>query len=189
MEEKRFNPKKLNKLNNPERLIQLPPEFIKEKVGLSNPKSIIDIGAGTGFFSIPFAEFFKESTVYACDISDIMINWMKENISPKYKNILPLEMKDNSIPLKDNMADFVFMINLHHELGNPTKLLDECNRLLKQGGKIAISDWKKEKMEQGPSFELRYEVNVVKDQLITSGFDKIKIYNELSKNYLIVAEK
>ena len=189
MEEKRFNPKKLDKLNNPMRFKALPPEFIIKKAAIENPEVIIDLGAGTGFYSAPFAEIYKLCRIYACDISEIMINWMQENLSPKYDNIIPLKTEDNSVPLNNNIADFLFMINLHHELDSPAKMLNECFRLLKPKGKIAISDHKKEKTEHGPSIELRYAPNEVKEQLLAAGFEKISIHSELSNNYLIIAEK
>lgn len=189
MEEKRFNPKNLDRLNNPMRYKALPPEFIIKNAALQNPKVIIDLGAGTGFYSVPMAEFYKNSKIYACDISNVMVDWMQENISIQHSNIIPLKMEDNSVPLDSNIADFLFMINLHHELDSPERALKECYRLLKSKGTIAISDWKKENTEQGPSIELRYEATVVKEQLLAAGFEKISIHTELPTNFLIFAEK
>ena len=189
MTEKRFDPKKLNKLNNPDRLKQLPPEFIIEKAGLKNLKTMVDVGAGTGFFSIQFAEKFKDSTIHACDISDVMISWMKENVSPKYDSVIPAKMNDNEIPLNDNVGDFVLMINLHHELDNPVKMLTDCKRVLKKGGKIAIVDWKKEEMEMGPPYEIRCEANSIKEHLVKSGFNHVQIHDDLKYYNLLIAEK
>ena len=189
MEKKRFDPEQLNKLNNPARLEEIPPAFIMEKADIRDPRVIIDIGAGTGFFSIPFAYLFKESHVYACDISETMVNWMKENLRPRHNNVTIFQMEDNAVPLESHIADLLFMINLHHELEHPAKMLHETHRLLKTGGKIAISDWKKENTEQGPSLEIRYHPEKVKEQMKATGFHNIKIYHELPNNYLIVAEK
>ena len=189
MEEKRFNPKKLHKLNNPDRLKALPPEFILEKTGIDHPEVIIDLGAGTGFYSTPFADLFEQSKIYACDISHIMIDWMRENISPKYENIIPTKMEGNLVPLESGIADFLFMINLHHELDHPEKTLLECHRLLKPKGRQAISDWKKEKTEQGPPLELRVEPEEIKKHLLAAGFKDIHIYTELSDNYFVTARK
>ncbi len=189
MGSKIFNPEKLHKLNHPGRLESIPPKFILEKVGLENPEIIIDLGAGTGFFSAPISKVFQEAKIYACDISDIMINWMEENIAPKHNNITPLKMEDSSIPLDDNNADFLFMINLHHELGNPSKTLNECHRLLKPKAKIAISDWKKTETQRGPSVQIKVAPETIKEQLLSAGFENISIYNDLETNYLVVAEK
>ena len=58
MNDKRFDPKKLHKLNNPDRLLDLPPQYIWDKLNLqlTGADTFVDIGAGTGFFSIPFAD-------------------------------------------------------------------------------------------------------------------------------------
>ena len=45
---------------------------------------------------------------------------LKENVSPKYPNIVPIKTEEHYVPLDDGIADLVFMINLHHELDNPS---------------------------------------------------------------------
>ena len=186
--DKRFDPRKLDRLNNPERYKALSPEFIAEKAGLGKPEVIIDLGAGTGFYSIPFAKMYESSKIYALDISDIMIDWMVKNLSHDYSNIIPLKINDNEIPLDAGIADFLFMINLHHELESPGKMLGECSRVLKSTGKIAISDWKKIETEHGPPIEIRYKAEEVEEQLIAAGFRNIRVFN-LATNFLIIADK
>jgi ubiquinone/menaquinone biosynthesis C-methylase UbiE len=188
MHEKRFDPKKLERLNNSERYKDLPPDLIIEKAALEQPDVIIDLGAGTGFYSIPFAQRFPHSKIYACDISSVMIEWMKQNIVKKYNNIIPLTMNDSDVPLADGIADFLFTIHLHHELDNPVKTLEECRRLLKTGAKIVISDWKKTKTEHGPPLEIRCEPKEVEKHLTDAGFSNVEIYTELKNDFLITAE-
>jgi len=143
MDEKKFDPKKLQKLNDPDRLLDIPPEYIWNKLNLKNPDILVDIGAGTGFFSISFVGYTMNGKVFACDLSYIMIEWMKDNVCPKYPNIIPLKMEERAVPLEDGLADLVYMINLHHELEAPDKILKESYRLLKKNGKIFVVDWKK----------------------------------------------
>lgn len=189
MTDKKFNPQKLDKLNNPERLKEFPADFIIQQTSLNNPKVIMDIGAGTALFSKSFAQKYSDCSVYACDISDIMIDWMKENIVHQYQNIIPVKMDENKTPLEDGIADFLFMVNLHHELDSPEKMLNECYRLLKPEGKIAISDWRKEETGHGPSLDIRYEPSQIIDQLNNIGFQKIKIFKEFPNNFLVIAQK
>jgi len=188
MENKRFNPKKLQKLNNPKRLEAIPPGLIAEKIKIDHPLVIIDWGAGTGLFSRAFSEIYPESRIYACDIAEEMIEWMTANLT-SYKNIVPLKMNGNEVPLEDEIADMIVMINLHHELDNHIKILNECSRLLKKNGQMVISDWKKVKTEDGPAFEIRIEEHVVAEQLTTTGFQNVEIFNELMNNYLVIAKK
>ena len=187
--DKRFDAKKLNKLNNPERLIDIPPEYIWEKLNLKNSEKLIDIGAGTGFFSIQFLNLMNKGTVYAADISEVMTQWLEENITNQYKGIVPILMKDSRIPLGDVIADLVIMINLHHELDEPELNITESFRLLKEGGKICIIDWKKEEMDFGPPLKIRCSTADVSNQLKGSGFKNIQIDNSLTKHFFIIGEK
>ena len=189
MNDKKFDPKKLRKLNDPQRLTDIPPDYIRRKLNIQKPNRLVEIGAGTGFFSIAFLQLFQPSILYACDLSDVMIDWMTENVSPKYPNILPVKTKEDSVPLQDEIADLVFMINLHHELEDPSKTIREAFRLLKPGGEIFIVDWKKEDMAEGPPEEIRCVPEEVKDQLTESGFSSVSIFNELPKHFLVVGEK
>lgn len=174
--EKKFDPKKLKKLNDPDRLKDIPPQEIWERLEMEDAAVLVDIGAGTGFFSIPFQKLTKTGCVFACDISDTMVQWMQENLCPDHPGIKPLKMEEAKIPLGDKMADLVFMINLHHELEDPETLLKESCRVLKDSGKIFIVDWKKKEMPQGPPLSIRVFPESIEKQLSDAGFRQIKTH-------------
>ena len=185
----KFDPKKLQRLNDPDRLKDIPPDFIQDKLNLEKAEVLVEIGAGTAFFSKVFLETFAAGTVYACDMSEIMIRWMEAHVVPKHPDIVPVKSTESFIPLDDSLADLVFMINLHHELEDPARMLEEAHRLLKPGGKIFIVDWLKKEMAEGPPLEMRYLSRDVKAQLIQAGFDNVRDDNGLAKHFLVVGEK
>lgn len=187
--EKKFNPKKLEKLNNPNRLKNIPPDYIWDKLQLSECKTILDIGAGTGLFSKAFAELMGDGEIYALDISEVMIRWIEDNVVDRYKNIKPTLMSESKIPLVDEFADLVLMITLHHELDSPEIMLKEALRILKKEGKICIIDWKKAETPMGPPLEIRCSIEVVTKQLKDAGFNKIQSDNSLDMFSIIFAEK
>jgi len=189
MSEKKFDPKKLHKLNNPDRLKDIPPEYIWKKINIPDPDVLVDIGAGTGFFSVHFLDYAKNGKIFACDTSDIMIQWMKNNICPGHPGIIPLKMEENAVPLEDGIADLVYMINLHHELDNPETLLEESFRVLKRNGVILIVDWKKEDMPEGPPTHIRCSPERVKEQLLNAAFKNVAIFDDMSKHFLVIADK
>ena len=189
MSEKVFNPKKLQILNDPRRLKDIPPDYIWDKLSIKQADVLVEIGAGTAFFCIAFLRHAKPSKIYACDISEVMIDWVEENIVPKFPDITPVKTEGNSIPLGDAIADLVFMINLHHELDDPALTVEEAYRMLKPGGNIFIVDWKKEDMAEGPPTRIRCSPEDVKDQLVNSGFKHVRIFSELPKHFLLVGEK
>ncbi|MBW1637105.1 MAG: class I SAM-dependent methyltransferase [Deltaproteobacteria bacterium] len=191
MDEKKFDAKKLHKLNNPDRLLDIDSEYIWGKLGVRGSEGLVlvDIGAGTGFFSIPFLKRSGNGKVFACDISDVMLEWMRQNIQPEYPDIMPLKMEEAVVPLENTVAHVVYMINLHHELEDPLELLMESYRILKNDGAIFVVDWKKEDMDQGPPTHLRLLPQQVKNQMLSAGFEDVHIYDGMEKHFLVVARK
>ena len=189
MEEHKFNPEKLSNLNNPKRLIDIPPEWVWSKLGIKKPDVLVDIGAGTAFFSVAFLELVKPSTIYACDHSDIMIDWVRENVTPQYPAIIPVKTQDHAVPLDDGIADVVYTINLHHELDDPDRTVEESYRILKPSGAVFIIDWKKEAMAQGPPVHKRCSPEQVKEQLSRAGYRTVDVFDELEKHFLVVGRR
>jgi SAM-dependent methyltransferase len=189
MNNKKFDTQKLQRLNNPRRLIDIPPDYIWNKLNIKRADVLVEIGAGTAFFSIALLQQANALKVNACDISEVMIDWIKENIVPEYPNIIPVKTQEDSIPLEDEIADLVFTITLQHELENPLKSLKEAYRILKPGGKFFIVDWKKENSNEGPPVKIRCCPEDIKEQLRKSGFKQINIFNKLSKHFLLIAKK
>jgi ubiquinone/menaquinone biosynthesis C-methylase UbiE len=189
MIEKKFDPAKLDRLNNPERIKDLPIDILFKQIKNLKPENIVDLGAGTGFYSIKLAELFSEAMIYSLDISETLINWMEENIAPKYRNIKVIKSHENQLPLVDDFADVLIMINLHHELDDPENLLLECRRILKPEGIIIISDWKKEEFTKGPSVEIKIDSSTTVNQLIKTGFSNVIIDESLNYNYIVSCSK
>ena len=187
---KKFDDKKLNKLNDPTRVKLLEPNLIWKTLNLHNPQTLVDVGAGTGFFATLFCKKMKEGIIYACDTSEVMINWMKQNLSTQTDSkIIPIKSTETTIPLLNGIADLVYLINVFHELEVPIETLAEANRVLKEDGKIAVIDWKAEETPEGPPLSIRVSENLVYENLIKAGFYKIESHKVLPFHYFIIAEK
>lgn len=187
--DKKFDPKKLNKLNNPQRLDDIPLSTLAPHLSLEDFATLVDIGAGTGFFSVAFATYFTPKKLYACDISRTMLDWVEKNISPAHQTIIPTLCVEAQTPLEDEVADLVFMICLHHELDFPEQTLAESYRILKSGGKVLIIDWKKEDMAEGPPKHIRCTTEDITNQLQNSHFKCVHIGDDLKKHFYVVAQK
>jgi ubiquinone/menaquinone biosynthesis C-methylase UbiE len=170
-EDRKFNPKSIDKLNDPARFQRENPDLIWSELKLEDPKTLVDIGAGTGFFAVPFARKMTSGVVYACDILDEMLSWLKEHIPGDVKErIIPVKMTETAVPLQDGMADLVYMINLHHELEDSAAILKESGRLLKAGGMLMIVDWKEEETPAGPPLEIRVARGQIIADMENAGF-------------------
>ena len=107
-------------------------------VDLKN-KVVADLGAGTGFISLKVAE--SADIVFSIDASKNMLrelNKSAQNLG--LKNIYPITGDLENLPLFDNSVDVVFINMALHNVVNPDKAIKEMRRILKEGGRVIITD-------------------------------------------------
>lgn len=180
----KFDPKKLEKLNNPKRVESLNLNLLVRELSLPNNSVLVDIGAGTGVFSQELLKLVPNSKCYAYDISNDMIAWITENRLPALNSRLFVSlMEENKIPANDNFTDLAFMINLHHELENSDLLTKEVYRIIKPKGKILICDWK-----EGSHHHFVKKEAIIND-LEKAGFTNLKEIDASENLVCIIAEK
>lgn len=190
----KFDPARLARLNDPGRTRYLDIETIWNGFGVKRPGLVVDLGAGTGFFAIRFAPFLGEAgRIHACDVSDIMVDWMQNNLTPlESRSVVPMKVGESSIGLPDGSVDLFYMINVYHELAEPARTLAEARRLLRPGAPVAIVDWKKEETSfegerHGPPVERRVEPAAVAADLTAAGFTDICRFDSLPLHFFLVA--
>lgn len=107
-------------------------------VDLKN-KVVADLGAGTGFISLKVAE--KADIVFSIDASKNMLRELNKSAQALgLKNIYPITGDLENLPLFDNSVDVVFINMALHHVVNPNKAIKEMKRILKDGGKVIITD-------------------------------------------------
>ncbi len=187
----KFQPKDIHKLEDPQRKVILPPEEILSLIGLRQGMHFADIGAGTGYFSIPASSIVgSKGHIYAIDILDELLEYIQNKINKNnIKNISLHKSTEYEISLTEESIDMAFLSLLIHEIEDKVQYLDMVQTLMKPGGSIIIIDWRKKEMKRGPSLNHRISLEEVKELLAKSKFEKInaKQYNEYF--YLIQACK
>jgi arsenite methyltransferase len=139
-------------LENPQRDAEQKPDEVIKTLYLKEGVSIADIGAGSGYFSFRFSRQAGASgRVYAVDINPDMILYMNRHIrETKIKNVVTVLSDPDNPLLLDNSIDLFFVCNAWHHVPNRPQYLALTRKMLKQGGRIAIIDYKKGKLPVGP---------------------------------------
>lgn len=145
MREKIFNPRDTHKLEDPARLTWLPPQDVVQLLSLSNGTSIADIGAGSGFFAVPFARAIEpDGWLFAVDLQPEMLDFLRAKLrdAASPRNLELIAGEATATNLKDASCDLVFLGNVWHELDDRARVLREAARILRPGGRVAILDWR-----------------------------------------------
>ena len=145
MSDKIFSPSNIHKLEDPERLNWLPPQEVTRLLNLTSGMSIADIGAGSGFFSLPFARAVEPGgRLFAVDLQPEMLEFLRAKLrsdgSPRNLELIAGEATATN--LKDASCDLVFLGNVWHELDDHARVLREIARILRSAGRVAILDWR-----------------------------------------------
>lgn len=168
----KFEPKNLHKLDSPERRKMLPPEETLQKLGVAPGETVIDIGCGIGYFTLPLAKMVgKEGRVYAVDILAQMVDETASRCTEAgLNNVECLVSEENVLPVRDQAADVAWMANLFHELQDRKQFLTELKRILKPDGRVLAVDWQKFNTPVGPPEDHRVSLDEAREIFELAGF-------------------
>lgn len=189
MSERRFDPAKLAKLENPERRKALPPEKLLESLEIGEYEDILDLGAGTGYFTIPAAQLTK-GKVYALDVEPMMIDVLKERVQEQgLENVEYVQGVIEDIPLQDSVADHIIASFVLHEVEPLSKGLQEIYRTLKENGTCFCLEWEKVESEQGPPLHHRIHSTDMEEAMKKEGFQIVSKSFPTAAHYVLIARK
>jgi len=177
------------KLDAPGRRRSQNPDLLWRKVGLRTGETVVDVGAGTGFFSFPAAvRVGPKGRVYAVDVSSDLIDLLRERAElRKVENVEPVRSTPTHIPLDDALADVAILANVLH--GIPPATVAETVRLLRPGGKLVDLDGKKQRTKGGPPGGGRLTPAEATNVLTAYGLTRVDSFDFGPDHYVLVFER
>lgn len=176
-------------LEHPGREREQDPIAFWRRVGLHGGETVVDVGAGTGFFSFPAAASVgPQGQVYAVEISSELVDLLTERREARHAlNLYPVLSEAAAIPLTDGIADVVLMANMLHDA--PPSTIREAIRLLRPEGVFIDVDWKRIETPGGPPIELRLRPQEAEEMLNLRGLQMFEKWDLGPYHYVILAKK
>jgi len=115
---------------------------VMDMLGIQPGKSVADIGAGSGWFTVRAARRVTNSgTVYAVDINPEAIQYINDRArKEQLQNIKAILSKPDDPQIPAHSIDAVLLLKTYHEVAHPVVLLRNLRASLKPGAKIGIID-------------------------------------------------
>jgi len=173
MHERRFRPSQMHRLEDPDRKNWLPPEEVLAGLGLQPGSIVADIGAGTGYFTLPIAaRIAPAGRVFAVDVSPEMLARLHEKLAEAgLTNVQCVEAEASTTTLPPNSCDCALLANVWHEFDDHAAVLGEARRILRPGAQLAILDWRPDaEPVHGPPLEHRISAASARQALAQAGF-------------------
>jgi ubiquinone/menaquinone biosynthesis C-methylase UbiE len=153
----------------------------------------LDAGCGDGYFSLTASERVgSQGRVYAVDIHPESLMALNKEI--KDKNLSNIEIIEaditKGISIRDNTVDIYFLANVLHGLDTEAAggMLKEAKRILKEGGRMAVIEFKKIEPPPGPPVSIRLSPDEVERFLYNNGFKKIVTRDIGEYHYLVIGQ-
>lgn len=153
----------------------LDPEQVLFRSGLNRGNTVVDLGAGSGYFAIAAAKIAGEvGKIHVIDIQDSALDHvMAEARLKNYGNIQTYKHdleSEKVLELPSGSADMVIVSNILHLLQQSNHLFTESYRLIKTGGKLLVLDWNSNSSPFGPKSDQRISEEQVKAAAAKANF-------------------
>lgn len=192
MHDKCFPASQSTRLDDPARQEFLPTAEVLALLGVHAGEKIADVGAGTGYFSLPLAEAVgAHGKVYAVDAQAEMLARIRGKMDAGALDCIELiHAEGGATCLPASSCDLFFAANVWHEFDDRAEVLREAQRVLKPEGRIAILDWRTDvEPEAGPPLAHRIAATGAQAELAAAGFHRAMIAFAGRYSWLVKAEK
>ena len=146
---------------------------VMDLLGISKGKSVADIGAGSGWFTIRAAKRVgAKDTVYAVDINPEAVRYIDDRMAKEHiANVKTVLSKPDDPQLPKDSVDAVLLLKTYHEVSNPIELLRNLRPALRNGARVGIID------RNGNGEDHGVESDVVIREAKEAGYRLLKKYD------------
>lgn len=168
------------------------PDKVLESLSIEKGETVMDLGAGGGYYSIRLSEEVGESgRIYAVEENGEMLNYMDHYLDLLQKsNVETVRTKGGVPDIPDESCDLIFARNVFHHIDNPTMFFLALSSKLKSTGRIAILDYKPSK---GFSFISLFKHHTDEKEIVEmmdgAGFKPLKSFDFLKKQSFTIFER
>lgn len=163
---------------------------IAAAAGVKAGMAVADIGAGTGLFSLLFAEEVgPRGKVYAVDVSrEFVDNIVRRAREQGLENIFGVVNTQTSTELPPAAVDLAFLSDTYHHFERPAAMLVSIHRALRPGGRLVVIDFERSAGRSSAWVlgHVRADKAQVKREIEAAGFRLIEDRPLLEENFFLV---
>jgi ubiquinone/menaquinone biosynthesis C-methylase UbiE len=186
----KYESARFKRLMSAERRRELPPGRILGEIGLRRGQTLVDIGAGPGFFVLPAAAIVGPSgRVFGLDVSSVMVEELRKNAARKKFNHVEARLAEETEKNLPAGADFYLMVNVFHELEDRSAYLRRIRTSMNASSRLVIVDFLKKKTPHGPPLRERIPLRAIRTVMTDAGFVVERVFRPNKFEYGVIARR
>ena len=178
----------IERFESPERDEYQQPEKVLDYLGDLQGKTVMDIGAGSGYFSVKLTT--RGANVIAADVDDEFQSYLKQRIEKdSIENITLRKLAYDSPGLDTAEVDMVLIVNTYHHIEDRVNYFKKLKAGLKEGGELVVVDFFKKETPVGPPVGHKIAKGQVVEELSEAGFKSFDTNSDLLPYQYIIKSK
>jgi ubiquinone/menaquinone biosynthesis C-methylase UbiE len=174
---------------NERREVYVKRDAIVAATGAKPGMTVADIGAGTGLFTMLFANAVKPGTVYAVDISPAFVEYIQETAKKRrVRNVIAIVGNGTDVGLPDASVDLAYLSDVYHHFEHPAEMLASIGKALKPGGRMVVIDYERipGKTSKSRIDHVRVDKQAAIAEIESVGFKLLEEKKLMRENYFLV---
>ncbi|MEE4660274.1 MAG: class I SAM-dependent methyltransferase [Halieaceae bacterium] len=165
-------------------------DLLLSQLPMNKGDTVVDMGAGSGYFSLPMARAVAPGTVMAVDIQPEMLAIIKRRSERAgVDNIATVLATTTDPKIPTGSADLVLLVDAYHEFSHPCEVMAGIYKGLRPGGLVVLVEYRGE----DPTVPIKPLHKMTEAQarkeLEASGFDFVENRGFLPRQHVLLFRK
>jgi precorrin-6B methylase 2 len=178
-------------LERPQREQEERTDLLLDLLALKPGDVVADIGAGTGYFSLPVAQQVGEQgRVLAVDIQPQMLAIIERRmVSQDIYNVDRILATESDPRLPPEKIDLALMVDAYHEFSHPREVMEGVVASLAPGGRVVLVEYRGEDPQVPIKPLHKMTLQQVEREMTAVGLALDQVHDELPLQHVIVFRK
>lgn len=162
-------------------------DLLLSNLPIEPDSTVVDLGAGTGYFSLPMAKRAPDGRVLAVDIQPEMLAIIESR--SKEADLDNVELvrateTDPNLPLAE--VDLVLIVDAYHEFSHPREVMRAIARSLRKDGRVYLIEYRGEDPDIPIKRLHKMTQEQAKKELAAAGLEWIETLGFLPQQHVLV---
>ena len=181
--------KYINFLERPDRAVWQKPDEVVKALALTGSETVVDLGAGSGYFSFRFARALPSGKVIAVDVAPEMVRHIHHKAMMEGVTNVEAVLAKPDDPYVTSDADVVFICDVLHHVDDRANWLGRVFAKMGKGARLVLVEFKEGDLPEGPPAKVKLPRKQLETLIRNAGFGEPKADDQLLPYQLVLEAK